>query len=89
MAESLQLKDIEGQLHHVLDDEPLRSGEEVDLLLADGGWLAGIYEWSGQEIRWPGLRFGLGGTGPIYAGESSRTAIVALPPDAVVRRHRR
>jgi hypothetical protein len=89
MPEPLQLKSVDGQLCYVLESEPMRSGEPVELLLEDGQWLAGIYEWSGQEIRWPGLRFRLGGTGPIYGGESCRTAIVALPPDAVLRRRRR
>ena len=89
MPEPLQLKNINGQVFYFLEGEPLRSGEPVELLLHDGQWLAGSYEWSGQEIRWPGLRFQLGGAGPIYAGESSRTAIVALPPDAVLRRRRR
>lgn len=88
MPEPLQLRQVDGRVGHVLDGELLRSGEPVELLLHDGQWLAGVYEWNGEEIRWPGFRFLLGGSGPVYAGGHSRTAIVALPPDAVLRRRR-
>jgi len=71
---------------YFLDEEALRSGEPVELLLADGRWLAGTYEWSGSEVRWPIFRFGLGGDAPPYLIENQRTAAVALPPDAVLRR---
>lgn len=83
-----QLRNIEGRAHYVLDDQPLTHGEPVELLLDDETWLRGIWEWSGQEIRWPGLRFRLGGDAPAYAfaQETTRTAIVALPPNAVLRR---
>jgi hypothetical protein len=86
-----QFQNIEGHSVYVLDGEPLRNSEPVELLLEDGSWLRGTWEWSGQEIRWPGLRFRLGGDAPAYAfaQESSRTAIVALPPNAVLRRMRR
>jgi hypothetical protein len=88
MPETLQLKQVDGRLGHFLDGEPLSTGDPIELLLHDGRWLAGIYEWNGQEIRWPAFRFLLGGSGPIYAAEHSRTAVVALPPDAVLRRRR-
>ncbi len=89
MAGTLNLLNIDGRLLYFLDGEPLRPGEPVELLLENDAWLAGIWEWSGQEIRWPGIRFKLGGDAPPYAQEKSRTAIVALPPDAVLRRARR
>jgi hypothetical protein len=73
---------------HFLDEEALRSGAPVELLLADGRWLEGTYEWSGSEVRWPTFRFALGGDVPAYAIENARTAAVALPPDAVLRRRR-
>jgi hypothetical protein len=88
MPETLQLKQVEGRPGHFLDGEPLRAGDPLELLLHDGSWLGGVYEWNGQEIRWPAFRFLLGGSGPVYAGEHSRTAVVALPPDAVLRRRR-
>ena len=91
MSGPLQLRNIEGRIHYVLDEEPLAQGDPVELLLDDETWLRGVWEWSGQEIRWPGLRFKLGGDAPPYAfqQEYTRTAIVALPPNAVLRRIRR
>jgi len=89
MPEPLQLKHVDGRVGQFLDGEPLRSGDHVELLLHNGQWLSGVYEWNGQEIRWPAFRFLLGGAGPVYAAEHSRTAVVALPPDAVLRRRAR
>jgi hypothetical protein len=82
----LELRSEGDEKIHVLDEQALRSGERVELLLADGRWLEGTYEWSGSEVRWPTFRFALGGDGPAYAVFNSRTAAVALPPDAVLRR---
>ena len=88
MPGSLQFRDDGGRTAHFLDGEPLHPGDAVELLLPGDRWLAGVYEWSGHEIRWPALRFALGGSGPAYALENARTAVVALPPDAVLRRRR-
>ncbi|MGZ3425325.1 MAG: hypothetical protein ACXVCV_01695 [Polyangia bacterium] len=88
MSGILEFKNVGGRAAYFLDGEALRPGERVELLLHDHRWLPGVYEWSGQEIRWPGLRFLLGGDAPPYALENSRTAVVALPPDAVLRRIR-
>jgi hypothetical protein len=79
--------DGEGKIHF-LDEAALRTGEPVELLLADGRWIEGTYEWSGSEVRWPTFRFALGGDAPAYAVQNCRTAAVALPPDAVLRRRR-
>ena len=91
MSGTSQLEQIEGRLHYTLDGEPLKHGDRVELLLEGDVWLYGVWEWSGQEIRWPGLRFRLGGntSGYAYAQDTSGTAIVALPPNAVLRRVRR
>ena len=89
MSGPLHLQNIDGRPLYVLDGEPLRHGDNVELLLDDDTWLRGVWEWSGQEIRWPGLRFKLGGDAPLYARDIARTAIVALPPNAVLRRARR
>jgi hypothetical protein len=88
MPSPLQLRTRNGRTAYFLDGEPLSFGEPIELLLRNGQWLAGLYEWSGQEIRWPGLRFALGGEVPAYSAEHGRTAVVALPPDAVLRRCR-
>lgn len=88
MPGPLELQTTDGREAYVLDGEALRVGEPVELQLEGGVWLAGIFEWSGDTLRWPGLRFRLGGNAPAYAAERSRTAVVALPPDAVLRRRR-
>ena len=75
---------------HVLQDRPLQRGDEIELLLADGYWLRGRYDWAGIEARWPGLRVELGGPWQ-SAGAPARppAAVLALHPDAVVRWPRR
>jgi hypothetical protein len=82
----LELKVDDAGKVHLLDHQALQSGERVELLLADGRWIDGTYEWSGSEVRWPSFRFALGGDAPPYSIENRRTAAVALPPDAVLRR---
>lgn len=86
MAGTLQLGRLDGRPVYFLDGEALHYGDTVAVLLANGTWLAGVYEWAGQEFRWPGLRFALGGNAPSYMADTCRTAVVALPPDAVLRR---
>jgi DNA-binding IclR family transcriptional regulator len=88
MSGSLEFMSVNGAAAHFLDGAPLRHGDPVELLLQDDRWVRGVYEWSGHENRWPGFRFALGGSGPAYASANSRTAVVALPPDAVLRRVR-
>lgn len=58
----------------------------IELLLVDGYWLRGHYEWSGLEARWPGLRVELGGPRQTMLGaERPPAAVLALHPDAIVR----
>lgn len=82
----LELRGAEGQRVHVLQNRPLRRGDEIELLLSDGYWLRGHYDWSGIEARWPGLRIELGGP---RRSDSDRehppAAVMALHPDALVR----
>jgi hypothetical protein len=89
MAETPQFRSVDGEAAYFLEGEPLHTGDAVELLLAHDEWLPGTYEWNGQQIRWPAFRFALGGDGPVYGAATSRTAVVALPPDAVLRRRRR
>ncbi len=72
---------------HFLDGVPLDEGTPLEVLLADGSWLCGIYSWSGVTARWPGLRFELGGP-PMLASDGIRRpmAVMALPPQAQLRR---
>jgi hypothetical protein len=81
----LELRGPEGERVHVLRDRPLQRGDEIELLLADGYWLRGRYDWSGIEARWPGLRVALGG-GARAAEVREPAAVMALHPDAIVRR---
>src|SRR4051794_8431659 len=81
----LEVRGPAGQRVHVLEDRPLARGDELELLLADGYWLRGRYEWGGLEARWPGLRIELGGPWQRGAVERPPAAVMALHPDAIVR----
>jgi hypothetical protein len=82
----LELRGIEGERFHELQGYALKRGDEIDLLLADGYWLRGRYDWSGLEARWPGLRVELGGPWQIHRDEAyPPAAVLALHPDAIVR----
>jgi hypothetical protein len=82
----LELRGVEGQRVHVLRDRALDRGDEIELLLSDGYWLRGTYDWSGLEARWPGLRIELGGPWQYGDGpERPPAAVMALHPDAIVR----
>jgi hypothetical protein len=82
----LVLCDWDNRRAHVLQERPLQRGDEIELLLSDGYWLRGRYEWSGLEARWPGLRVELGGPWQANKFESRPpAAVLALHPDAVVR----
>jgi hypothetical protein len=71
---------------HLLSDSPLQRGDEVELLLADGYWLRGRYDWSGLEARWAALRVELGGPWQERADELYRPmAVLALHPEAILR----
>jgi hypothetical protein len=82
----LELGGSEGERFHVLQGSALRRGDEIDLLLADGYWLRGRYDWSGMEARWAGLRVELGGPWQNRRDEPYPPfAVLALHPDAIVR----
>jgi hypothetical protein len=82
----LELRGSDGQRVHVLQEQALRRGDVIELLLADGYWLRGRYDWSGIEARWPGLRIDLGGvTAPPIDGGIAPAAVMALHPEAIVR----
>src|SRR4051812_31603511 len=80
----LQLRD--GARVHVLQSRALRRGDAIELLLSDGFWLRGVYEWSGIEARWPGLRIELGGPWQNRSDvDRPPAAVMALHPDALLR----
>jgi hypothetical protein len=70
----LELRGPEGNLHYFLDGLPLNNGEELELLLADGTWLRGHYQWSGNPARWPGLRVPIGGPWIVERAEGQPAA---------------
>ena len=85
----LELRGPENARVHYLQDRPLERGDEIEVLLSDGYWLRGHYDWSGVEARWAGLRIELGGPWQdnVY-GIRPPSAVMALHPDAIARRPR-
>lgn len=81
----LELRELAGGQQHVLQERPLVRGDAIELMLADGYWLRGTYEWSGLAARWPGLRVELGGPWQTSDVERPPAAVLALHPDAIVR----
>jgi hypothetical protein len=82
----LELLRNDGELAHFLDGRKVERGTLLELLLEGGIWLRGQYEWSGTPERWAGLRVELGG---LVAGEPGGwrpAAVLALHPEAMVRR---
>jgi hypothetical protein len=41
----LEIREEAGGLRHYLGDEPIHAGDILELLLPDGIWLEGRYEW--------------------------------------------
>ncbi len=78
---------MDGHALHFLDGEPVAQGEQLELLLTDGRWLRGSYEWSGHVARWAGFRVPLGGPWERAPQEGFvPAAVLALHPEATVRR---
>ncbi len=71
-----------GGWHHVLDDEPLRYRESVELRVGDG-WLRGEYVWSYQPYAPAFLALRLG-CGSVMSPHQD--VLVPLPPSAELRR---
>jgi hypothetical protein len=65
-----------GERRHFLVDRVVDRGSVLELRLADGGWIAGTYEWSLREGDPPSLRISFEG-----GGEHA----IPLPPTAVFR----
>jgi hypothetical protein len=70
-------------LRHYLTGRPLIPGTPLELLLADGAWLSGIYEWRGSEVTWPGFRFPLGGS--LEDSNPRPSMVAAIHPGAILR----
>ena len=71
-----------GPLHY-LDGQPLRDGDPVCLQLADGSWISGVYQWSGEPASWPVLRVAVANV-----DGAGHTVPLVLNPDCVLERTR-
>ncbi len=76
-------EDRDGQRHY-LDGRRLTRGAEIELLLSDGTWLRGSYEWKGIPVVWPALRVDLAGQVSKSSDRKLSTAL-PLPPGAMLR----
>jgi hypothetical protein len=92
MAGKLEaVRDEEG-VRHVLDGRTVRSGQGLEVLLPDGQWLIGRYEWSFRIGEAPRLELVLGGEWEAWTGEAEGEgipkrprALLLIPKDAVLR----
>ena len=82
-AAPLELRRDESGLRHYLAGQAVFPGTRLHLLLGDGTWLSGTYEWRGNEVTWPGFRFRVGGsvTGTLPAP----SMVAAIHPGALLR----
>ena len=64
---------------HVLDGKIVEQDVMLELKIRTG-WLAGVYQWSGSEARWPGLRVPLDDE-----PRGQRAAVLAVHPEATLR----
>jgi len=83
-AEQLHLRRDGSLIRHVLAGRMVQSGDELELLLSDGRWLRGRYEWTGVPVVWPALRITLTGT-VSPTSERKLTGAMPLPPSARLR----
>jgi hypothetical protein len=82
----LELRGADGNRKHYLQGRVVVAGDVVEVLLADGQWLRGEYQWNGRESSWPGLRVPLGGPW-VERGYDNRplAAVISVHPDACMR----
>ena len=82
--ELLQLLREGAGLRHYLAGHPVKAGDELELMLSEGRWLRGRYEWNGMQVVWPSLRIALSGQiSP--TSERKLTGAMPLPPTARLR----
>ncbi len=85
----LELRDDAGGLRHFLDGKPVHAGDALDLLLPDGVWLPGRYEWDFKSGSEPWFYFALGGEWERLRARQPDVeplqARIRLPENAVLR----
>jgi len=86
--ENLETRQDADGTHHYLDGVRLRRGDEIEVLLAEGQWLRGRYDWNGVAVVWPALRMELAGRVSRHT-ERRLTGAMPIPPSAIVRWTRR
>lgn len=79
-GEELELRQEEGGLRHYLLGKPLHAGASVELLLEDGTWLPGRYEWSFRKEALPMFYLYLSGK------DSTISVSMTVPQGAIWRR---
>lgn len=74
-----------GGRRHFLDGRPVHAGTTLELLMPDGHWLSGRYEWNFVAGEAPTLDLALGG--PAEAQRQGEVPVVSfpLPARAVLR----
>ena len=79
----LSLKEgAEGWGYH-LQGDPLRPGQDIELLLEGGVWILGRFEWSGRKEDSPTLHLSCGGAWEDLADPESAT--YPIPPEISFR----
>jgi hypothetical protein len=81
---NLELRRDGSAQRHYLVGRLVRVGDELDLLLSDGRWLRGRYEWAGNAVVWPAFRIALEGR-VSTTSERRLTGALPLPPNARLR----
>jgi hypothetical protein len=80
----LELRQEHDGARHYLEGRRLERGNEVELLLEDGQWLRGRYDWNGIAVVWPALRLELAGQISRHT-ERRLTGAMPIPPSAILR----
>jgi hypothetical protein len=80
----LEVRQDPDGMRHYLDGRRLSRGDEVELLLTDGMWLRGRYDWNGVTVVWPALRLELAGRASRHT-DRRLTGAMPIPPSAILR----
>jgi len=85
----LELRQEAGGPRHYLTDEPIHAGDLLEILLPDGVWLGGRYEWDFRNGGRPLFYFALGGEWEHTQGHEPLQVATRIPETATLRWPRR
>lgn len=85
----LELREDAGGLRHFLAGEGIHAGEILEILLPDGVWLEGRYEWNYDRENRPLLYLNLGGPWEGDPEKAPPEVVIRIPPEAILRWPRR